>query len=82
MVDETYDNDDYYDVTYVVIVFISLLPTIFMPWFFMKWILIGTMTTDGIRKTLLFSICCENGSNKKQWRRTGGNNGLDDGIIQ
>ena len=52
MVAETYDNDDYYDVTFVVIVFISFLPSVFMPWFFVHWILIGQIKTKGMRNIL------------------------------
>lgn len=55
MVAETYDNDDYYDVTFVVIVFISFLPSVFMPWFFVHWILIGQIKTKGMRNILFNS---------------------------
>ena len=55
MVAETYDNDDYYDVTFVVIVFISFLPSVFMPWFFVHWILIGQIKTKGMTNILFDS---------------------------
>ena len=56
MVTETYENDDYYDVTFVVIVFISFLPSVFMPWFFVHWILIGRIKTKGMRNILFGSV--------------------------
>ena len=62
MVAETYDNDDYYDVTFVVIVFISFLPSVFMPWFFVHWILIGKIKTKGMRNILFDSAKCSNGN--------------------
>ena len=52
---ETYANDDYYDVTFVVIVFISFLPSVFTPWFFVHWILIGQIKTKGMRNILFHS---------------------------
>ena len=82
MVKETYDNDDYYDVTYVVIVFISFLPSVFMPWFFVQWILIGKVKTKGIRKTLFEETKRVNGSNENSqivMRR--GNSRLSEGKI-
>ena len=62
MVAETYENDDYYDVTFVVIVFISFLPSVFMPWFFVHWILIGSIKTKGIKTILFTSVKRNNGS--------------------
>ena len=62
MVTETHENDDYYDVTFVIIVFISFLPSIFMPWFFVHWILIGQIKTKGIRNILFHSVKGRNGN--------------------
>ena len=53
MVTETYENDDHYDITFVVIVFVSFLPTVFMPWFFVHWVLIGQIKTSGMKSFFL-----------------------------
>ena len=42
MVDETYENDDEFDVTYVVIVLVALLPAAVVPAVVCQWILIGS----------------------------------------
>ena len=59
---ETYANDDFYDVTFVVIVFISFLPSVFTPWFFVHWILIGQIKTKGMRNILFHSSKPRNGN--------------------
>ena len=71
MVAETYDNDDYYDVTFVVIVFISFLPSVFMPWFFVHWILIGQIKTKGMRNILFDSSKSRNGHGKGSGTKNG-----------
>jgi cytochrome bd-type quinol oxidase subunit 2 len=40
-VPETYENDTQFDLTYMVLVFITFLPTLILPWFYAHWILIG-----------------------------------------
>ena len=43
MVTETYDNDDHFDITYVIIVWFAFLPTVIVPWFISHWLLIGAL---------------------------------------
>ena len=40
-VPETYENDTQFDLTYMVLVFVTFLPTLILPWFYAHWILIG-----------------------------------------
>ena len=40
---ETYDNDDHFDITYVIIVWFAFLPTVIVPWFISHWLLIGAL---------------------------------------
>ncbi len=40
-VPETYENDTEFDLTYMVLVFVTFLPTLILPWFYAHWILIG-----------------------------------------
>ncbi len=51
--DETYDNDDHYDVTYVIVVFVAHAPAAVVPVFICQWILVGTMTAGGMKKLFL-----------------------------
>ena len=82
MVTETYENDDYYDVTFVVIVFISFLPSVFMPWFFVHWILIGKIKTKGMRNILFSSVKRSNASpNVSQNRMRHRNSRQTEGIL-
>ena len=53
MVDETYENDDHFDVTYVVIVFVAILPALIVPAIVGHWILIGSVSLRHIGR--LFS---------------------------
>ena len=43
VVTETYENDDHFDITYIVIVWFAFLPTVIVPWFISHWLLIGTL---------------------------------------
>ena len=43
VVTETYDNDDHFDITYVIIVWFAFLPTVIVPWFISHWLLIGAL---------------------------------------
>ena len=43
MVTETYDNDDHFDITYIIIVWFAFLPTVIVPWFIAHWLLIGAL---------------------------------------
>ena len=53
MVDETYENDDHFDITYVVIVFVAILPAVIVPAIVYHWILIGSVSLRHIGR--LFS---------------------------
>ena len=50
MVDETYENDDKFDITYVVIVFVAMLPAVIVPAIVCQWILIGAVSIRHIAK--------------------------------
>ena len=41
---ETYDNDSHFDLTYIITVRITFLPTVTLPWFYAHWILIGSLS--------------------------------------
>ena len=41
VITETYENDDEFDITYIIIVWIAFLPTLVVPWFIAHWLLIG-----------------------------------------
>ena len=41
---ETYDNDTHFDLTYIVCVWITFLPTVTLPWFYSRWVLIGSLS--------------------------------------
>lgn len=53
MVDETYENDDHFDITYVIIVFVAILPSVIVPAIVCHWILIGSVSLRHIGR--LFS---------------------------
>lgn len=40
---ETYENDDHFDIVYIVIVWFAFLPTLVVPWFIAHWLLIGAL---------------------------------------
>jgi len=46
VVTETYDNDDHFDITYIIIVWFAFLPTVIVPWFIAHWLLIGALRKD------------------------------------
>jgi hypothetical protein len=54
-VPETYENDTEFDLTYMVLVFVTFLPTLILPWFYAHWILIGKVL---IREKLMI-YCIE-----------------------
>ena len=58
VITETYENDDQLDITYVVIVWIAFLPTVVVPCFFAHWIYIGSITNQGIKKSIANTFCC------------------------
>lgn len=75
MVTETYDNEDHFDITYIVIVYVAFVPTLVIPWFFAHWILIGALTPDRVRKYMSQSSF-NNGSHFTSSCQDGqGNNG-------
>ena len=41
---ETYDNDSHFDLTYIIFVWITFLPTVTLPWFYAHWVLIGSLS--------------------------------------
>ena len=41
---ETYDNDAHFDLTYIICVWITFLPTVTLPWFYAHWVLIGSLS--------------------------------------
>merc|ERR1719458_98953 len=41
---ETYDNDDHFDLVYIIFVWITFLPTVLLPWFYAHWVLIGSLS--------------------------------------
>ena len=41
---ETYDNDSHFDLTYIICVWITFLPTVTLPWFYAHWVLIGSLS--------------------------------------
>ena len=41
---ETYDNDAHFDLTYIICVWITFLPTVSLPWFYAHWVLIGSLS--------------------------------------
>lgn len=50
IVSETYDNDGYFDITYVIVVWFSFLPVVFVPLLLSHWFLIGVFTKDAVVK--------------------------------
>ena len=46
VVTETYENDDHFDITYIIIVWFAFLPTVIVPWFIAHWLLIGALKKD------------------------------------
>ena len=43
-VTETYENDSHFDLTYIIFVWITFLPTVTLPWFLARWVLIGSLS--------------------------------------
>ena len=41
---ETYENDSHFDLTYIILVWITFLPTVTLPWFYARWVLIGSLS--------------------------------------
>ena len=41
---ETYENDSHFDLTYIIFVWITFLPTVTLPWFYAHWVLIGSLS--------------------------------------
>ena len=41
---ETYENDSHFDLTYILCVWITFLPTVTLPWFYAHWVLIGSLS--------------------------------------
>ena len=41
---ETYENDSHFDLTYIIFVWITFLPTVTLPWFYARWMLIGSFS--------------------------------------
>ena len=41
---ETYENDSHFDLTYILCVWITFLPTVSLPWFYSHWVLIGSLS--------------------------------------
>ena len=41
---ETYENDSHFDLTYIITVWITFLPTVTLPWFYAHWVLIGSLS--------------------------------------
>ncbi len=60
---ETYDNDDHFDITYIIIVWVAFLPTLIVPWFVAHWILIGAF--GDVRQYVRRSS--SNGSQVRAW---------------
>ena len=65
---ETYDNDDHFDITYIIIVWFAFLPTVIVPWFIAHWLLIGALRKDR------FLPYFNNGNNGHQHRRSSSSN--------
>ena len=43
-VTETYENDSHFDLTYIIFVWFTFLPTVTLPWFYARWVLIGSLS--------------------------------------
>ena len=41
---ETYENDSHFDLTFIIFVWITFLPTVTLPWFYAHWVLIGSLS--------------------------------------
>ena len=41
---ETYENDSHFDLTYILCVWITFLPTVTLPWLYAHWVLIGSLS--------------------------------------
>ena len=41
---ETYENDIHFDLTFIIFVWITFLPTVTLPWFYAHWVLIGSLS--------------------------------------
>ena len=50
---ETYDNDAHFDLTYIICVWITFLPTVTLPWFYAHWVLIGSLSRSVHNITLV-----------------------------
>lgn len=46
VVTETYENDDDFDITYIIIVWVAFVSTIFVPWLTAHWLLIGALSKE------------------------------------
>ena len=46
IITETYQNEDYFDITFIILIWIAFLPTIVVQWFVAHWLLIGGNTTN------------------------------------
>ena len=46
IISETYENEDYFDITFIILIWIAFLPTIVVQWFVAHWLLIGGNTTN------------------------------------
>ena len=41
---ETYEDDSHFDLTFIIFVWITFLPTVTLPWFYAHWVLIGSLS--------------------------------------
>ena len=51
VVTETYQNEDHFDITFIILIWIAFLPTIVVQWFVAHWLLIGGGNTNLNRTT-------------------------------
>ena len=57
VITETYENDDEFDITYIIIVWIAFLPTLVVPWFIAHWLLIGKQKKSLHITSKMGSLC-------------------------
>ena len=41
---ETYESDSHFDLTFIIFVWITFLPTVTLPWFYAHWVLVGSLS--------------------------------------
>ena len=51
VITETYQNEDHFDITFIILIWIAFLPTIVVQWFVAHWLLIGGGNTNLNRTT-------------------------------